>query len=144
MATKAVAKKKPVKKRAPAKMAPAAKAEFSETFARLRGVLVPYAKELVVQQDDAASYYLDTKLIAPNKKPVFFGAVRNGKAYVSFHLMPVYVFPELLEGISPELAKRMQGKSCFNFKRIDEVGIRELSGLTKKAFGKFKSAGMIG
>jgi hypothetical protein len=27
--------------------------------------------------------------------------------------MPVYAWPDLLEDASPELRKRMQGKSCF-------------------------------
>jgi hypothetical protein len=39
-------------------------------------------------------------------RDVWFGAVRLGKAYVSYHLMPVYALPELLDGISPELKRR--------------------------------------
>jgi hypothetical protein len=46
--------------------------------------------------------------------------VRKGKSYVSFHLIPVYMFPDLLKGLSPALEKRMQGKSCFNFKTVRE------------------------
>lgn len=48
--------------------------------------------------------------------------------------MPVYVNSKLLDGISPELKKRMQGKSCFNFKTIDKPFLNELAGLTKKGF----------
>ena len=36
--------------------------------------------------------------------------------HVSVHPIPVYVHPELLEALSPTLRKRMQSKSCFNFK----------------------------
>jgi hypothetical protein len=46
---------------------------------------------------------------------MFFGSVSVGKAYVSFHLMPLYMCPVLLKRISPELHKRMHGKTCFNF-----------------------------
>jgi hypothetical protein len=49
-------------------------------------------------------------------QPMFFGAVRRGKAYTSFHLMPLYMSPELTATISPALKKRIQGKTCFNFK----------------------------
>ena len=35
--------------------------------------------------------------------------------------MPVYMFPDLLDGISPELRRRMQGKSCFNFKKAESA-----------------------
>lgn len=55
--------------------------------------------------------------------------------------MPVYSAPELLESISPELRKRMQGKSCFNFKTIERQQVKELSALTKtgiKAFERIK------
>jgi hypothetical protein len=57
----------------------------------------------------------------------------NKAGKVAFHLMPVYAKPELLHGISPELKKRMQGKSCFNFSSADETLLRELEALTKKA-----------
>jgi hypothetical protein len=57
--------------------------------------------------------------------------------------MPVYVFPVLLKNISPELKKRMQGKSCFNFKSNDEKLFKELSGLTKDGFNRFKKEKLI-
>ena len=38
--------------------------------------------------------------------------------------MPVYGLPELLADISPELRRRMQGKACFNFTRVDERALR--------------------
>jgi len=52
--------------------------------------------------------------------------------------MPVYMFPELLAGISKELKQRMQGKSCFNFKAEDPVLFRELAGLTERGFDRFQ------
>jgi len=64
------------------------------------------------------------------------------KNYVSYHLMPVYAFPELLESVSPELKKRMQGKSCFNFSKIDADTLKELAELTRKGFEKFKAEGL--
>lgn len=71
-----------------------------------------------------------------NKQRLFFAAVRVGKAYVSFHLMPVYASSDLSKSISPELKKRMQGKSCFNFKAIDEKLFKELGKLTRAGFEK--------
>jgi hypothetical protein len=49
---------------------------------------------------------------------MWFGEVRLGKSHASFHLMPLYMCPELTEMISPALHKRMQGKTCFNFKTV--------------------------
>ena len=48
--------------------------------------------------------------------------------------MPVYVEPSLLEGVSPELRKRMQGKSCFNLTSVDERLLGELEALTRRGY----------
>ena len=63
-------------------------------------------------------------------QPMWFGGVRLGKAYVSYHLMPVYTHAGLAAKISPGLKKRMQGKSCFNFKAADPALFEELAALT--------------
>jgi hypothetical protein len=110
-------------------------ADFDVTFAALREVLRRYAKTCVVVHDTPESYYLDTKFTAPNGKPLMFAAVRKGKSYVSFYLFPVYMFPELRQDLSPALKKRMQGKSCFNFKAVDEALLAELCELTARGVG---------
>ena len=69
--------------------------------------------------------------------------VQMGKAYVSFHLMPVYVNAKLREGMSKQLKARMQGKSCFNFKSNDEALFRELERLTVQGIAGFRKAGYI-
>jgi len=65
-------------------------------------------------------------------KPLFFAGVRLGRAYVSFHLLPLYMNPALVKTISPALKKRMQGKACFNFKTGPEAELlSELARLTE-------------
>ena len=66
-----------------------------------------------------------------------------GKAYVSYHLMPVYGCPALLDGISANLRKPMLGKSCFNFKVADDALFEELGWLTEKGLAVFRKAGYI-
>ena len=63
--------------------------------------------------------------------------------FPSFHLFPIYVFPELLDGISPELKKHMQGKSCFNFKTMDETLFAELAALAAAGIERFLKGGML-
>ena len=111
--------------------------DFQETFKQLKAIFKPFAAKLQVMHDTDTNYYLDTHRVMKNKHPLFFGAVRIGKGYVSFHLMPVYASAELQKSISPELKKRMQGKSCFNFKTPDEKLFKELSKLTKAGFNIF-------
>src|SRR5438876_10688575 len=119
------------------------KKDFDKVFAKLRAIFKPYAKKMVVVQDTPKCYYLDTRYIMKNKKPLCFGGVRLGKAYVSFYLMSVYASPDLLKSMSPELKKRMQGKSCFNFKEVDEKLFKELEQLTKAGAAKFSDGKFI-
>ncbi len=70
---------------------------------------------------------------------MYFGSVRLGKAYVAFHLMPLYMNEELTATISPALKKRMQGKTCFNFKTMpDAVLLAELKTLTAAGYKNFR------
>jgi hypothetical protein len=69
--------------------------------------------------------------------------VRLGKGYVSFHHMGVYGRPELLGEVSQELRKRMQGKSCFNFNKVDRALFDELEMLSSRAFDAFRKAGYM-
>jgi hypothetical protein len=48
--------------------------------------------------------------------------------------MPIYVKPHLLDDVSPALRKRMQGKSCFNFAKVDDPLLAELEALTKRGY----------
>jgi hypothetical protein len=115
--------------------------EFQLIFDRLRAILQEHEPSLKLVDNGETGYSLDTTI--PYKgKPMFFGAVRQGKQYVSFHLMPVYVFPELLAGISPALKKRMQGKSCFNFRHTDEDLFAELSALAQTGLERFRKESM--
>jgi hypothetical protein len=117
--------------------------DFTAVFAELRKILAPYAAQLDAKKDDETELYLDTRHIQKNKKPLFFGAVQIKKSYVSFHLMPVYVKPELLASASAELKARMQGKSCFNFSALEPALITELSALTKASYASFKEQGFV-
>jgi len=120
-------------------MAAAKKVEkdFDAVFAGLRAVMAKFSRGLVVKADSKDGYWLDTKTLYKGK-PVMFGAVRKGKAYVSYHLFPLYTCPELKKGISPALAKRMQGKSCFNFAEVDASLFAELAKLTKRGHEIFQ------
>lgn len=119
------------------------KRDFAPVFAKLKAIFKPYAKKMVVAADGGTYYLLNTRYVMKNKQPLCFGGVRLGKNYVSFYLMSAYASPDLLKGMSPELKKRMQGKSCFNFKEVDEKLFRELSALTKAGATKFSDGKFI-
>lgn len=112
-------------------------------FDQLKGILTPYEDQLTVERDLAGDYYLNAGIHSRTGKPLFFGAAQIKKNYVSFHVMPVYVYPELLDGISDELRARMHGKSCFNFRSADAPLFAELAALTGRGFDRYRSDGLL-
>ena len=116
---------------------PAQSAEFAAVFRRLRAILADYAPKLSVVHNTTSKYYLDTRTIGPNKRPIAFGGVKVGKGYVSYYLMPIYS-PEVKVGMSPALKKHMQGKACFNFKQVDDALFAELERVTQQCYAVWK------
>jgi hypothetical protein len=123
--------KAPAARRAPA-------ADFAAVFRQLKAILEPYGEKLRVAHDKPGYYYLETHDKPYRGHAIMFAAVRTGKAYVSYHLIPVYACPGLASTISPQLKKRMQGKSCFNFTAPDTALFAELTNLTAEGFELFK------
>lgn len=104
--------------------------DFETAFAELRDLLLRTAPGMIVTRDAVGDLLLQTPEVDPKTgEPTFFAAVTAKKAYVAFHLMPLYYRPELLADISPQLDKRRQGKTCFNFKRSDPELFAELETL---------------
>ena len=112
--------------------------DFPILFEQLKSILKPYEKDLTVTDDGPAAYSLDGPYSEKYNKAIFFGAAQVKKNYVAFYLMPVYMFPELLKDVSPELKKHMQGKSCFNFKKAEPELFQELEDLAKKSYERFQ------
>jgi hypothetical protein len=112
--------------------------DFFLVFDELRKILKRYAEKLTLTADTPDTYYVDGPYSEKWKKQLFFGSAQIKKNYVSFYLMPVYMYPDLLKNISPELKKHMQGKSCFNFKKVEPALFAELAELTRRSIEKFQ------
>jgi len=112
--------------------------DFPIVFEELKKILKLYAGKLTVTADTSTSYSLDGPYSEKWQKVIYFGGAHIKKNYVSFYLMPVYMYPELLGDISSGLKKHMQGKSCFNFKKVEPDMFNELKELTEKGAEKFK------
>lgn len=126
--------------------------EFDIVFARLKKILQKYSVPFTVKPDTTAKYGLYATIGLATlkiwggkmKKPVMPVAwIETGKAYVSDHLMGVYGNTKLLEGLAKELKARIQGKTCFNFKKVDENIFPELDLLTARSIDAFRKAGFI-
>ena len=105
--------------------------DFQAVEARLRSIFDPYRQQLIVSKEGPGGIYLE--MPGYQGQPWgYVGGTRLGKAYVSFYLMGAYD-GGLRDQMSPELLKRMQGKTCFNFTKIDEGLFMELEALTARA-----------
>jgi hypothetical protein len=114
-------------------MSPETKSEFEPVFQVLRGIMLAHAEGLTVGRDAPGDLVVRLPGIDPKTKaPGWFGSVTVKRSYVAYHLMGLYTRPEPADAISPALAKRRQGKTCFNFKRIDEDLFAELERLTRE------------
>ncbi len=104
---------------------------LDEVFAALRDVMLRSSRGMLASRDEPRALTMTTPWNEPGKEePAWFGAVQLKKNYVSYHIMPLYVLPSLLGRVSPDLEKRRQGKSCFNFKKVEPELFDALEQLT--------------
>ncbi len=126
--------------------------EFEQVFDRLRTILQNQPGNYTVKPQTNESYGLQGKP-GPATLKIWGGKLRKpvmpvawveiGKAYVSYHVMGLYTNTALLNDMSKELKIRMQGKTCFNFKKIDEKLFNELEQLTARAIDDFEKLGYV-
>lgn len=110
---------------------------FDDVHARLRAIILAHRGDLVVTRDGPDGMTLEVPGLE-GKPWGYVAGTRVGKRYVSYYLMPVYASPGLAASLSPDLRKRRQGKSCFNFTKVDESLLTELDALTARAIPGFR------
>ena len=115
--------------------------DLDSTFTALEEIMKKASGGLEALNDEPGYLYFKTTKVDAKKKPIFFGMVKTGKGKVSYHLMPLYTDPELLDGMSEGLKARMQGKSCFNFSKVDTGLIDELGSLTQRCLTTYMETG---
>jgi hypothetical protein len=122
-----------------ARRSPAVTADFEAVYSELRAIMLRAAPQMKPLKDLPG----ELQMLAPwphprkPKEPMWFGMVRTGKAYVSYHLLPLYMKPALQAQVTPALAKRKQGKACFNFRKAEPELFAELETLTRACAAAF-------
>jgi hypothetical protein len=128
-------------------------ASLQAVFTKLRTLIEAHAGEFHVAYDTNSRYGLEGP-VGPATVRAWGGKTRTTmipvawvlvrKAYVSYHLIGVQGNPRLTATLSEGLRARMQGKSCFNFKTVDEALFHELSRVTAESLHGMKKAGYVG
>ena len=73
---------------------------------------------------------------------MYFSSFVVRKDMVSFYFFPMYMaegFKELI----PSMIKTLKGKTCFNFKKPEQVNEKELAALLKKGVAAWKKQGYL-
>ena len=126
--------------------------DFPPLFTRLRAILVPHAERLTVSEDTPTRYGLSAP-VGPTTLRLWGGKLKHpqipvvwvqiGQAYVAYHLMPLYGSSPLAATLTPALKRRLHGKTCFNFKAIDEPLFAELADVTARGLAAYLRLGYI-
>jgi hypothetical protein len=113
-------------------------ADFDAVHERLKEIIRRHADGLVITRDGPEGMALEVPGLE-GKPWGYVAGTRRGRSYVSFYLMPVYASDELDRSVSPELRRRKQGKSCFNFTKVDEDLLAELDSLAARGIPGFRA-----
>jgi hypothetical protein len=116
--------------------------QLPEVFVALKTILEPYAANLVLVKDEPDEFYLNLHHTRPDGYQYYFGSVKIKKNDVGYYLMALYFYPDLLESVSDALKKRLNGKTCFHFKKPEPELFAELKALTALCLQRFEKEGM--
>jgi hypothetical protein len=119
--------------------------DFQEIFNRIKKLLLPYGKKMETRVDAAGQYQLyiikDIELGGRKFSECYFGGTVIQKTMVAFYFFPIYTHPK--EFMLPDsIKKNLKGKSCFNFKKLNEGQEKAIAALLKEGAGLYKK-GMI-
>jgi hypothetical protein len=118
-------------------------------FEKIKSVLQKQCPPMIVSKNTKDCFelignkpvpYGSKKVMAPG---MFFLSVFVRKDMISFHFFPIYMNREIFEPLIPNMIKLLKGKSCFNFKKSEQVDEKELSALLKKGVEAWKKNGYM-
>lgn len=112
--------------------------DLQQTYSALVELYRPYQDKLDIPVNEAQHIELYTRHIMDNGKALYFGGAKVLSKTVSFHFMPIYVYPELFDNVPAELKKKLKGKSCFHFTELTPEIARQLTELLKLGFDKYR------
>ena len=118
-------------------------------FNKLRASLKKQRPPMVCAKDTPDSYeiignkpvpYGSTKKMIPG---MYFSSTVARKDMVSFYFLPAYFGKKEFVRIAPTVMKYLKGKSCFNFKKEEQVVEKEMDALLDKGAQIWKKLGYM-
>jgi hypothetical protein len=84
--------------------------------------------------------YGSKKIIVPG---IYFSSAVARKDMVSFYFFPLYFHENEYRDIIPTMMKCLKGKTCFNFKKSEQINEKELNAMLKKGVQAWKKSGYM-
>ncbi|GAC1594393.1 MAG: hypothetical protein NVS3B19_16840 [Ginsengibacter sp.] len=84
--------------------------------------------------------YGSKKVMVPG---MYFSSVVARKAMISFYFFPIYFHEPDFIDLIPNMKKYLKGKTCFNFKKADQVDEKELNNLLMRGVKAWSKLGYL-
>jgi len=128
---------------------PLSPADKRSMVAAIRTCLANFSPPMVIskQSPDGCEWignipvpYGSTKKIVPG---MYFASVVTRKDSVNFYFFPLYNHEEDFIPLIPALIKSLKGKTCFIFKKPEQIIPEELEALVRKGVRAWKKNGYL-
>jgi len=102
------------------------KTDLIEIFQTIRAAMQPFEAlgfNSRINSDMEYDLWSDKNvvLLGKQRNEIYFAGLKIMKSSVTLHFMLIYTNPEVKDLLHPDLLKLLKGKSCFHFKKLDEV-----------------------
>ena len=121
----------------------------SNIFQQLKMVMEKHCPPLVVNKGSQHAFevigniptpYGSKKVMVPG---MYFASIVIRKDAVTFYFFPTYMNEKEFKPLAPNTWKTLKGKTCFHFKKEEQVDEKELNALFKKGIEAFKKMNWI-
>lgn len=118
-------------------------------FSALKAALEKYSPPMIVSKNGMDVFELIGNKPVPygSKKTIvpgmYFSSAVARKDMVSFYFFPLYYHERDYENIIPSMTKCLKGKTCFNFKKPEQVNAGELEAMLKKGIEAWRKSGYM-
>jgi hypothetical protein len=118
-------------------------------FARLKKIMDQHCPPLVKSKEtensievigNVATPYGYKKVMVPG---MYFASALIRKDNVSFYFFPIYTDPSAFKELAPSAMKQLDGKTCFHFRKEEQLIEKEIKALFKTGITFYKKQGWI-
>jgi len=97
-------------------------------------------KQTIMLMGNKPVPYGHDKKIVPG---MYFASVAQRSDSVAFYFFPIYYKTAEFKKVAPSLIKCLKGKTCFHFKKEDQVNEKELAALLQLGVKAWKAEGYM-